>query len=87
MTEVMRMESRTPRVHGEDSLDNESFRREFLGHCRLLMEYYDDLGYFVDNWPGVNRTVVIRIVIDQDDSVTLEEALDFLLILVTQRMN
>ena len=87
MEALGRIEPRSPLEHGRGPLDNEAFRQEFLLHCRLLMEYYDDLGLFVDGWPGVNRTVVIRIVIDQDESVTLEEALDFLLILVTHRLN
>lgn len=80
-----RLDLRIPSSHGAVSLDNEGYRREFLLHCRLLMEHYDDLGLFVDAWPGVNRAVLIKIVINQDESVSLDEALDFLLLLVSHR--
>jgi hypothetical protein len=78
-----RLDLRIPSSQGFIPLDHESYRREFLRHCLQFMEYYDDLGLFVDGWPGVDRSVVIKIVIGQEEDLTLDEALDFLLILVT----
>ena len=80
-----RLDLRIPSSQGFIPLDHESFRREFLWCCRQLMEYYDDLGLFVDSWPGVDRDVVIKVVVGQEDHVTLDEALDFLLLLVSHR--
>lgn len=63
-------------------LDPGLFRVSFLSHCRLLIDLYLDMGIRVESLPGMDPSVFDLIMQDEDEAITLDQALDCLLSLV-----
>ncbi len=67
--------------------DEEALRLVFLEHIRSLMSFYVKAGYIHRSRPRVDRAIIVRIIVDQDDTVCFEDCLECLLVLVAYSLN
>lgn len=84
---VYRWDSRLQGVTAVRTVDHETIRLAFLDQIRQLMAFYVRSGAIHRVRPRVDRRVIVRIIVDQDDTVSFEECLDCLLVLVTYSYN
>lgn len=81
--QIYRWDNRQHVLATVQMVDHETARQAFLEQIRQLMTYYVKSGFIHRARPRVDRTVIVRIIVDQDDTVSFDECLDCLLVLVT----
>jgi hypothetical protein len=84
---VYRWDSRLQSVTAVKTVDHEAIRLAFLEQIRQLMGHYVRSGAIHRVRPRVDRRVIVRIIVDQDDTVSFDECLDCLLVLVAYSVN
>lgn len=84
---VYRWDNRLHGVTAVIAVDHEAIRLAFLEQIRQLMAHYVRSGAIHRSRPRVDRRVIVRIIVDQDDTVSFDECLDCLLVLVAYSVN